>query len=155
RTDSNNKNFDDSANSLDNNNSDNPDKEYNPIARSSNFLNKQKEVDKKGAKINKEKQKKVSKKEAKIDKVKQRKIVDKYQLTFKKNYLLVSINPCLILEEETSKVSSHQKSNISAFDINYQDPNADDTEIIETLANTEIFLQYILEPKELEDQKKE
>ncbi|CAG8813760.1 3022_t:CDS:2, partial [Racocetra persica] len=110
RTDSSNKNSNDLANSLDNNNLDDPDEEYEPIVRPSNFLNKayhmqsctkrvltrtslstekqkevgkeeakvdkekQKEVGKKGAEVDKKKQKKVGKKEAEIDKEKQKKI---------------------------------------------------------------------------------
>ncbi|CAG8638502.1 27885_t:CDS:2, partial [Racocetra persica] len=88
---------------------------------------KQKEVSEEGAKVDKEKQKEVGEEGAEINKGKQKEIV----------------------------VPSRQESNISASDVNYQDPNIDDTEIIETFANTKIFLQRLLESEEPEDQKEE
>ncbi|CAG8729055.1 9841_t:CDS:2, partial [Racocetra fulgida] len=102
---------------------------------------KQKEVGEEGAEIDNEMQKEVSKEETEIDKRKQK-----------------EINLSLISEEETSRILSCQESNISTSDINNQDPNIDDNKIIEILANTEIFLQHLLELEkleELEDQKKE
>ncbi|CAG8823784.1 31091_t:CDS:2, partial [Racocetra persica] len=179
RTNSNNENSDDPADSPDNDNPDDPDEEYEPIARSNNFPNKayhmwsytkrvstrtslstekqkevvkegaevdkekQKEVSKERAEVDKEKQKEVGKKEAEIDKGKQKEIVEPYR------------NLSLISEGKTSRVPNYQESNISVSDVNYQDSNADDTEIIETLANTEIFLQCLLELEEPEEQEKE
>ncbi|CAG8693942.1 20072_t:CDS:2, partial [Racocetra persica] len=96
-SDSNNENFDDPANSPDNDNPNDPNEEYKPIARPSNFLNKAyytrshtKKVpslstalvqptifetfNKIIKKTNKEKQKKVGKEGAEVDKEKQKKV---------------------------------------------------------------------------------
>ncbi|CAG8801556.1 10022_t:CDS:2, partial [Racocetra persica] len=143
RTNSNNENSDNPANFSDNNNCD-LDKEYKPIARPK----KQKEVGEEGAKVDKEKQKEVGKEEAEVDKKKQKDVGEEGAQTDKGKQKE-------IVEEVTSRVSSHQEFNISASDINYQDPNIDDIKIIKTLTNTEIFLQCLLEQEEPEDQEKE
>ncbi|CAG8619293.1 3246_t:CDS:2, partial [Racocetra fulgida] len=90
----------------------------------------EKKVDKEKAESDKEKQKEVDEEEAEInkkiqkevDKGKQKEIVSIYQL---------------ILRKIIFTVSSCQKSNISASDVNNQDPNTDDIKIIKTLTNTE------------------
>ncbi|CAG8836533.1 1797_t:CDS:2, partial [Racocetra persica] len=92
---------------------------------------KQKEVGKEEAEADKEKQKEVGKEEAEVDKKKQKK-VDKEGAAIDKGK-----------QKEIVDITS---------DVNYQDFNVDDTKIIETLANTEIFLQHLLEPEKLEDQ---